>query len=153
MISTVALHELRRLLAAEHAEPHNILGMHEIKHKMVPSVAVRAFIPQAEHIAVVDDTDKKGGTVYELVKIHADGFFEAVIAREKWFKYKLDIAFQNGDRLQTYDPYSFVPTISELDRYLFGEGTHYEIYDKLGAHHMAIDGVDGVSFTVWAPNA
>ncbi len=43
--------------------------------------------------------------------------------------------------------------ITEFDRYLFAEGTHYEIYKKLGAHPMTIDGVDGTYFAVWAPNA
>ena len=150
MISTVALNELRRLLSAEHNEPHHILGMHEIKRKKTRLIAVRVFIPQAKRVVVIDDAD---GTNYELHKIHIDGFYEAVINRDKWFKYQLDITFHNDDHLKTYDPYSFAPSISELDRYLFGEGTHYEIYDKLGAHTMTLDGVDGVSFTVWAPNA
>ena len=43
--------------------------------------------------------------------------------------------------------------ISEMDRYLFGNGTHYEIYEKLGAHPMTIDGKKGVYFAVWAPHA
>ncbi|MBP5600198.1 MAG: 1,4-alpha-glucan branching protein GlgB [Lachnospiraceae bacterium] len=43
--------------------------------------------------------------------------------------------------------------ITETDRYLFGEGTHYEIYKKLGAHPCNVDGKDGVYFAVYAPNA
>ena len=43
--------------------------------------------------------------------------------------------------------------ISEMDRYLFGQGTHYEIYEKLGAHPMTLDGKRGVYFAVWAPHA
>ncbi len=43
--------------------------------------------------------------------------------------------------------------ITEVDRYLFGEGTHYEIYKKLGAHVMELNGVKGVYFAVWAPKA
>ena len=42
---------------------------------------------------------------------------------------------------------------SELDQYLFGHATHYDLYKKLGAHPTTIDGVDGVYFAVWAPNA
>ena len=43
--------------------------------------------------------------------------------------------------------------ISEMDRYLFGQGTHYEIYEKLGAHPMTLNGTKGVYFAVWAPHA
>ena len=43
--------------------------------------------------------------------------------------------------------------ITEVDRYLFGEGTHYEIYDKLGAHPMSLKGKQGFYFAVWAPHA
>ena len=43
--------------------------------------------------------------------------------------------------------------ITETDRYLFGNGSHYEIYEKLGAHIMEVDGVRGTYFAVWAPNA
>ena len=43
--------------------------------------------------------------------------------------------------------------ISDADQYVFGQGTHYEIYKKLGAHPCKKDGKDGVFFAVWAPNA
>ena len=51
------------------------------------------------------------------------------------------------------DPYRFPPVLSDFDLYLLGEGTHLRIYDKLGAHPMTLDGVDGVAFVVLAPNA
>ncbi|MDH5510935.1 MAG: 1,4-alpha-glucan branching protein GlgB, partial [Nitrospinota bacterium] len=51
------------------------------------------------------------------------------------------------------DPYSFLPSLGEMDLYLFNEGSHYEIHKKLGAHLVQIDGVAGVRFAVWAPNA
>ncbi len=51
------------------------------------------------------------------------------------------------------DPYRFLPQISELDCFLFNQGNHYEIYDKMGAHLKTVDGIDGVCFTVWAPSA
>ena len=41
----------------------------------------------------------------------------------------------------------------DLDRYLFHHGTHYELYNKMGAHIREIDGVRGVQFVLWAPNA
>ena len=43
--------------------------------------------------------------------------------------------------------------VTEYDMYLFGEGTHYDIYEKMGAHVAEVDGVKGVYFDVWAPHA
>ena len=43
--------------------------------------------------------------------------------------------------------------LSDFDLYLLGEGNHLALYDKLGAHPMEMDGVHGVAFVVWAPNA
>jgi len=88
-----------------------------------------------------------------MKKIHTDGFFEVIINdREKWFLYQLEV---EGDDTcwVAYDPYCFSPVISDLDKYLFGQGTHYEIFEKLGAHPLTHQGVDGVHFAVWAPNA
>lgn len=63
------------------------------------------------------------------------------------------VADKNGDMKTIEDPYAFPTLLSEFDLYLIGEGTHYRIYDKLGAHIRTIDGVSGVNFGVWAPNA
>ncbi|MCL5670181.1 MAG: hypothetical protein M1423_02630, partial [Acidobacteria bacterium] len=46
-----------------------------------------------------------------------------------------------------------VTMLTEEDLYLFNEGTHYRLYQKLGAHVRNVDGQDGVCFSVWAPNA
>lgn len=54
-------------------------------------------------------------------------------------------ASKNGSRFSTI--------LSDYDFYLFGEGKHWKSYDKLGAHFRTVDGVDGVNFLVWAPNA
>lgn len=50
-------------------------------------------------------------------------------------------------------PNRFPPILSDFDLYLLGEGNHLKLYDKLGAHPMEMEGVAGVAFVVWAPNA
>lgn len=152
MITTTSLNELFRIVNVEHGDPHHILGMHEVEKDDKKMIAVRAFIPQAKEITVVDvnDISKK----YEMTKIHEDGFFEAIIYdRKDWFWYQFQIRDYIGNEWTTYDAYAFQPTVGDYDRYLFGAGTHYKIYEKLGAHLMTMDGVEGVSFAVWAPNA
>ena len=95
MISTTGIHELFKIVNVEHGEPHNVLGMHEVvvNEKMV--VAVRTFIPDAERVSVVDDSDES--LVYEMKKIHGDGFFESVIeTRNHWFMYRLKVTNKDG---------------------------------------------------------
>ncbi|MGI8965232.1 MAG: 1,4-alpha-glucan branching enzyme, partial [Limisphaerales bacterium] len=60
---------------------------------------------------------------------------------------------QSGKTSQTRDAYSFLPTLSETDLYLFTQGNERRIYEKLGAQLRTIDGVAGTSFAVWAPHA
>ena len=67
--------------------------------------------------------------------------------------YRLSFTFADGNRFDTLDPYAFPRVLSDYDLYLFGEGTHYLKYEKLGAHVREVDGVRGVHFAVWAPNA
>ncbi|MDR2649417.1 MAG: 1,4-alpha-glucan branching protein GlgB [Clostridiales bacterium] len=151
MASIIDLDELNLIIDSVHGDPHHLLGMHEVEIGFKRALAVRAFIPQASAITVIDTEDP--GVRYSMEKLHSDGFFEAVITdRDKWFLYQLEVEGY-GSNWVTYDPYCFSPVISELDRHLFGHGTHYEIFEKLGAHPMTHQGVDGVLFAVWAPNA
>jgi hypothetical protein len=63
------------------------------------------------------------------------------------------IRYRDGHELSKHDPYYFAPQLSDFDLYLFGEGNHYSIYYKLGAHPAVLDGLAGTRFAVWAPNA
>ena len=65
----------------------------------------------------------------------------------------MNVRFDNGDEVTYFDPYVFEPVIDPIDISLFNEGKHYSIYEKMGAHPMTVDGVEGVLFAVWAPNA
>ncbi|GFI61545.1 1,4-alpha-glucan branching enzyme GlgB [Clostridiales bacterium] len=151
MISTVSMFEMYLIINAEHKDPHTILGMHEISNGSKNIVAVRAFLPDAKEVYVIDKARPE--RIYKADKIHEDGFFDAVIkTRSKWFDYLLKIVYEENEII-TDDMYSFPPTISDYDRYLFGAGNHYEIYNKLGCHLCTVNGVDGASFAVWAPNA
>ncbi|MEA4971699.1 MAG: 1,4-alpha-glucan branching protein GlgB [Candidatus Metalachnospira sp.] len=152
MITTVSIFEMYQIINSEHKDPHTILGMHEVLFEGKEMVSVRVFAPCAKVVTVIDKKDKR--KKYSSQKLHDDGFFEAVIEnRKNWFSYILHIEYIDGNTSETEDMYAFNPTISEYDRYLFNAGNHYEIYNKLGAQPHRIDGVDGVAFAVWAPNA
>ena len=136
----------------EHSDPHTVLGMHEMEEDGRKAVVVRAFLPDAAGITVIDYANKR--KKYPMERLHADGFFEVTIAdREEWFRYQLEYTDADGNTWRSYDPYSFSPTLSEFDRHLFGAGTHYEIYEKMGGRLMTHEGARGAAFSVWAPNA
>ena len=148
MNATLSPHDLDLLLRAEHADPLGVLGLHSVNGTQV----VRAFRPDAKTLAVVDRADPK--TKFEAQRIAVEGVFEATInGRSDRFDYVLEVTNWAGDTIQVADPYSFGPLLGELDMHLYCEGTHYEIYRKLGAHLMEVNGHAGVLFSVWGPNA
>ena len=152
MLTTTKLYDIFHIVNGEHSDPHTVLGMHEMEEDGRKAVVVRAFLPDAAGITVIDYANKR--KKYPMERLHADGFLEVTIAdREEWFRYQLEYTDADGNTWRSYDPYSFSPTLSEFDRHLFGAGTHYEIYEKMGGRLMTHEGARGAAFSVWAPNA
>jgi 1,4-alpha-glucan branching enzyme len=147
--TTAPLKEIESILNAEHSDPFHILGAHLVEWEGKPAVAIRAFLPGAERVWVRRDSG-----IFRAQCIHADGFFEAVFPNQaEVFPYRLRARYGAGNAPEFEDPYRFPPVLSEFDLYLLGEGTHHKSYEKLGAHLMEVEGVRGVAFAVWAPNA
>jgi 1,4-alpha-glucan branching enzyme len=133
-----------------HGDPYSILGAHKIDNQLV---SVRAFRPTANNLFVIDETENKA-IRKEMQRINDAGFFELTLpANFEQFQYSLLEVTFDGKEIAFHDPYSFPLSLTEYDFYLHGEGRHWQIYDKLGAHLTQINGVKGVSFAVWAPNA
>jgi 1,4-alpha-glucan branching enzyme len=89
-----------------------------------------------------------------MARLHPAGLFEAVFPdRREPFPYRLRWADAGRAEYEAEDPYRFPSTLSGYDLHLLGEGSHYRIYEKLGAHCAFLAGVAGVTFAVWAPNA
>ncbi len=138
--------ELERLLAINSPDPHALLGA----HPAAGGVAVRAYRPNAERVEVVID----GESPREMSRTHPAGLFELLVeGRADSFPYQLRTHYPGGGVFTHRDPYAFMPTLGSFDEHLFGEGRHWHLYDKLGAHVRDLGGVRGVSFAVWAPNA
>lgn len=148
MNATLSPHDLDLILRAEHADPFGVLGLHSINGNQV----VRAFRPDAKTLTVIDRANPKNKFVAQ--RIADEGIFEATAdGRTDRFDYLLEVTNWAGETTQLADPYSFGPLLGDLDMHLYCEGTHYEIYRKLGAHLMEVNGHAGVLFSVWAPNA
>ncbi|MCU0476880.1 MAG: 1,4-alpha-glucan branching protein GlgB, partial [Anaerolineae bacterium] len=151
MSATLDIHPaaIAALVEGRHGQPFDILGAHRIAEG--GGVSLRAFRPWASAMrALLPD-----GTRLELERIHPNGLFALDIpdADPDGFRYRLELTDYDGDT-QTYDdPYRFAPHMTDFDRYLWGEGTLRYAYESLGAHPLTRDGVSGVCFVVWAPNA
>jgi 1,4-alpha-glucan branching enzyme len=143
--------QIKLIVQAGHWDPFQILGNHIVKKDGKKAVAIRAFLPEAAESWVIDLESKK---LYPMERIQKDGFFEAIIPEKRnVFPYKIRIKTHEGAETESFDPYSFLPVLTDFDIHLLGEGTHYHSYEKLGAHIMTLNGVQGVHFAVWAPNA
>ncbi len=140
--------EYDELLAGRHNAPDHILGLHEFGKGQVFTV----YRPEAQAVFI---TDMKGEKKLELDEVEpGSGFFGKYIEDKKYkAPYLVNVQYGEEDVVVTADPYSFESQISSMDLYLFAEGKHYQIFDKLGAHPMEINGVKGTYFAVWAPRA
>ncbi len=145
--------ELDSITKVACSQPHAILGMHSCKSGKKKSLVVRAYLDDAVSCEVVDITSPDGPR-YPLKRLSQDGFFEGQIeGRSEPFLYRLRIERYNGEIRQFFDPYRFMPTLSEDDVYYFNGGNDHQAHNKLGGHVRVVDGVQGVAFAVWAPNA
>jgi 1,4-alpha-glucan branching enzyme len=142
--------DIRRIVHGEHPDVFSVLGLHQRKLQGTPGAAVRAFVPWAAGLQVVE---VETGRATEMERLHPAGFFRAFFPGSGSFRYRLRATDSAGTVVEFADPYSFPPTVGDVDLYLLGEGTDLQMYRKLGAHPDTIDGVAGVRFAVWAPNA
>jgi 1,4-alpha-glucan branching enzyme len=143
---SVATTDLDALVRREHPNPHSVLGAHPAPD----GVVIRAYRPAACAITAL----VHGGERVELEQIHAGGVFEGLApGAELPMGYRLEVDYGDAGTFTIDDPYSFLPTLGELDLHLIGEGRHEELYEKLGAHVIEHQGVVGTAFSVWAPSA
>jgi len=137
-----------------HGTPFDVLGMHAVTVEGQPALAIRTFQPQAAEVSV-----KRGEALYPARRMHPDGFFEVIFAGETELPgYQLLITLPpDADGKQrayeVEDPYRYPPVLTDYDEHLSTEGTHFRLYEKLGAHIIEHHGARGVVFAVWAPNA
>ncbi|MPQ76123.1 1,4-alpha-glucan branching protein GlgB [Hydrogenovibrio sp. JE_KL2] len=137
--------DIARLHSGTHHDPFQVLGCHETgKHW-----EIRVWLPTAEQ-AMVENT-------HALTRIDGTDMFVAKITKtaKKSLPQHFNVQWTeaDGSTHEVVSPYTFLPTVGELDMHLFQEGRHWHVYDILGAHFKTVDGISGVQFAVWAPAA
>lgn len=135
--------ETIKIIEAKHHDPFSVLGRHIINKQIV----IKTFLPYAETVRLNAD-----GPYFD--RIPGTDLFECrpeQLAADR--HYQLFWIDKDGHSHHEYDPYDFGPLLPEFDQHLFGEGRHWHIYQKLGAHLQQVDEAVGIYFAVWAPNA
>jgi 1,4-alpha-glucan branching enzyme len=136
--------DLRKIIEARHHDPFGVLGRHPVEGG---GIVVRAHLPNAIEVTIAEGERS-------MQRLPDTAIFEwygdpdkvperyRLIWRDDWHCEHI-----------SHDPYCFLPQVPDLDLYLFGQGKHWHAYRFLGAHPHEVDGVAGVLFGVWAPNA
>ncbi len=143
MKPTLSREAIAAVVAGQHGDPFAVLGPHESKGR----VLVRAFVPGARSVEVLA---RDGTPLVTLARRHDGGFFEGILPARVGYLLR---ASNEGGSWTIDDPYAYGPVLGAMDDWLLGEGTHVRLYDRLGAHVIVHEGVAGVHFAVWAPNA
>jgi 1,4-alpha-glucan branching enzyme len=136
-------HSFQQLADATHADPFSVLG----RHSEQDGICVRAILPQAETVRIPE-------VGQAMSRVHGTDIFEwrgdpASLPE----RYRLNWRDQDHREHIAHDPYCFPPQLPDFDMHLFGEGRHWHAYRMLGARVHETDGINGVLFSVWAPNA
>ena len=163
--TTISPQDITHLVEGTHWNPRSILGPHRKTTEGLSSYVIRVWLPYASTVAVIlmpDDhpshhahsTGTQSETLHTMTRTHEAGLFEVVIPRQHEVgPYQLRVTDSGGTTVTLYDPYAFPLLLPDFDQHLFTEGTLYKAYNHLGAHLRTVDGVKGVHFVVWAPNA
>jgi len=134
--------DVELIVSGRHADPHRILGRHDGR--------VRAYRPGAQAVSAI-----AGGARHPLARVRGTDLWEGPLP-DGVDDYRFEARYRRDGEDVSYvfdDPYRSWPTIGELDLHLFGEGRHRRLWEVLGAHLRVHDGMAGVAFAVWAPNA
>ncbi len=134
------------IVYSEEDHPEKYLGPHQTED----GIMIQAFFPDAKEAVVKVNGGKK---TYSMDMEDEAGYFAVLFPGKRIPEYSFLISYEDGTTEEKKDAYSFAPQITEKETKKFNAGICYDIYNKLGAHPMSINGTEGVYFAVWAPYA
>jgi 1,4-alpha-glucan branching enzyme len=139
------------IIAGTGDDPFAVLGPHRSDINGRPAVTIRTLQPRGQHVEILAP-----GGVIPMERCRPEGLFEVALrpsdVEEDAWTYRLRV-HEGGNARDIEDPYRFGPVLSDFDLHLIGEGTHYRVWEKIGANRRVVDGIVGVHFAVWAPDA
>ncbi len=138
--------KIEEIIYSECDNPHEILG----PHKIGAQTLVQAFFPGAEAVSIVFQGTEESVL---MERSDDDGYFAALISKKELPVYHYVVTMGDGTEHVHGEAYRYEPLITHEDTEKFRHGIHYTVYEKLGAHPMVVEGVQGTYFAVWAPSA
>lgn len=136
--------KIEDIIYSESDNPHELLG----PHKCGGQTLVQAYFPQAKEAEIVFE---QSGETVEMSLADEDGYFAAFLPGTGQPAYHYKVTESDGTERIRGEAYRFKPLITREDTEKFNNGIHYTVYEKLGAHPMTLEGVEGTYFAVWAP--
>lgn len=137
---------IEAVVYGEEASPRDVMAPRLLEGDLL----VQGFFPGSRKVSV---RNEKNGNVYPMEQEDEAGYFAGLLPCREIPRYSYVVEDEHGVQETCYDPYAFSCQLTEEDERAFLAGVHYEIYKKLGAHPMIVDGVEGTCFALWAPNA
>jgi 1,4-alpha-glucan branching enzyme len=131
------------LVDGRHPQPHATLGQHAVDGGFV----IRVIRPLAQSVMAIRADDSR------VALGHVAGGLWQGFAPGAGQAYTVRTTYANGPDWVADDPYRFVPSVGEMDLYLWGQGRHEQIWKVFGSHFRPHEGVVGTTFSVWAPHA
>ena len=148
-LKTLTRNAVSKLIHFEESHPFEILGPRILEEQ--DDFIINVYLPLAVKASLMMKGSRKK---IEMERVNKEGVFQAkLIGYKKIPRYKIIWKSVNDELIEAEDPYAFKPVLGEIDLHLLGEGTHYKSFEKLGSKVTFINGVKGVQFVVWAPNA
>ncbi len=138
--------QIEGIIYSEADDPHAVLGAHVVGN----SVLVQTFQPGAKSVRL---QPLEGDKSYKMEQADEEGYFALLLPGKTVPAYEYIVESENGSLRKVKDAYNYAPQITRQDTEKFNAGIHYLVYEKLGAHPMKIEGMEGTYFAVWAPNA
>ena len=142
--------DVESLMQAENRDPFRLLGPHIVEENEERRLVARGFFPGVSeaHVILNDQSNS-----IPAKRIRPEGLFEAALPVHPHLpipanSYRWRVMAEGRPAQEFFDTYAFPPLLSDFDLYLMGEGTHYQKYEKMGAHPVVVDGVAGVMFAV-----
>lgn len=143
--------EMLRIITATHHDPFEVLGRHPLLNATFAAAdtVIRVYLPGARNASLIINQQ-----LHALKRIEGTDFFEWYgLAASLSRYYQVQWVDRHNLAHTEYDPYCFAPLLGDIDMHLFAEGQHWSVYQHLGAHVRTVDGIDGILFATWAPNA
>ncbi len=136
--------EIEGIIYSEEDNPHKLLGATQV----AGGTLVQFFYPEAKKVTLLTQNES-----FKMEEVDEEGYFAILLPKTTKLEYTFHVEFKDKKILNIVDPYNFEPIITKADTEKFNHGIHYNIYNLLGAHPIEVNGVKGVHFAVWAPNA